>query len=493
MHQDRDHYVWFGTYDGLNLYNGTDSYVFRFEQNNENSLCSNIIHKITDAEPGYLWISTSLGINKFSLDKRAVVESYPGYLECSLLATDPKGNTLAVCKDGFISGYSLASDGFRDLPDEEITPAKVRYLFATGENTFVMVLASGKLRTLETDFSEQNFRVNYTDREIHPQAISYASIEGQTLYLIDNQEKLYQYDLKTRVKQKLADLTGMTRKYGPVINVMSYRERILVFFREGYFVDAATLQVTLQTGFGVFCVMKDQKQNLLWIGTDGNGVHVYYDKPQLFGSLLTSQFPSRIYNPVRGLFTDTYKNLWIGTKGDGLYRISHYDTIVGMIPASSVTKYTINDGLPSNRVYCFAPSRDTSRFWIGSDGVGISYYSYKDKRIRTLVQGKEEVDIKHVHAIAEINDSTLWLATTNVGLLEVHLQAQSSQLKIRSVSSYLPKHGTNSCNEFQSLYYDGDSTIDLRRRILRIIRRLEMCFLFAVRQIPCFILEPVRV
>lgn len=459
MHQDRDHYVWFGTYDGLNLYNGTDSYVFRFEQNNENSLCSNIIHKITDAEPGYLWISTSLGINKFSLDKRAVVESYPGYLECSLLTTDPKGNTLAVCKDGFLSGYSLTSDGFRDLPDDEMGPSKVRYLFATGENTFVMLLASGKLRTLETDFSEQNFRVNYTDMEIHPQAISYATVEGQTLYWVDHQEDLYQYDLRTGVKQKLADLTGMPRKYGSVINVMPHGRRIFVFFREGYFVDAMTSQVALQTGFGVFCVMKDQKQNLLWIGTDGNGVHVYYNKPQLFGSLLTSQFPTRIYNPVRGLFTDAYKNLWIGTKGDGLYCISHYDTIVGMIPASSVTKYTINDGLPSNRVYCFAPSRDTTRFWIGSDGIGISYYSYKDKRIHTLVQGKDEVAIKHVHAIAEINDSTLWLATTSVGLLEVHLQSRSSRLEIRSVNSYLPKHGTNSCNEFQSLYYDGDSLL----------------------------------
>lgn len=459
MHQDRDHYVWFGTYDGLNLYNGTDSYVFRFEQNNENSLCSNIIHKITDAEPGYLWIATSLGINKFSLDKRAVVESYPGYLECSFLATDRKGNTLAVCKDGFLSGYSLTSGGFRDLPDDEISPSTVKSLFTDSENTFMMVLASGKLRTLETDFSEQNFRVNYTDREIHSQPISYATVEGQTLYLVDEQEVLYQYDLRTGVKQKLADLTGMRQKYGSVINVMSHCGRIFVFFREGYFVDAMTSQVALQTGFGVFCVMKDQKQNLLWIGTDGNGVHVYYDKPQLFGSLLASQFPMRIYNPVRGLFTDPYKNLWIGTKGDGLYKISHYDTHVRMIPASSVTKYTINEGLPSNRVYCCTPSQDTTRFWIGSDGIGISYYSYKDKRIHTLVQGKDEVAIKHVHAIAEINDSTLWLATTNVGLLEVHLQIQPSQLKIRSVTSYLPKHGTNSCNEFQSLYYDGDSLL----------------------------------
>ena len=64
MHQDPDGYLWIGTYDGLNLYNGKDTYVYRFELNNKNSLCSNIIHKISDAEPGFIWISTYLGINK---------------------------------------------------------------------------------------------------------------------------------------------------------------------------------------------------------------------------------------------------------------------------------------------------------------------------------------------------------------------------------------------------------------------------------------------
>ena len=67
MHQDPDGYLWIGTYDGLNLYNGKDTYVYRFELNNKNSLCSNIIHKISDAEPGFLWISTSIAIKKLSL------------------------------------------------------------------------------------------------------------------------------------------------------------------------------------------------------------------------------------------------------------------------------------------------------------------------------------------------------------------------------------------------------------------------------------------
>lgn len=35
MHQDPDGYLWIGTYDGLNLYNGKDTYVYRFELNNK--------------------------------------------------------------------------------------------------------------------------------------------------------------------------------------------------------------------------------------------------------------------------------------------------------------------------------------------------------------------------------------------------------------------------------------------------------------------------
>ena len=56
MHQDPDGYLWIGTYDGLNLYNGKDTYVYRFELNNKTTLCSNIISKISDEEPGFLWI-----------------------------------------------------------------------------------------------------------------------------------------------------------------------------------------------------------------------------------------------------------------------------------------------------------------------------------------------------------------------------------------------------------------------------------------------------
>lgn len=67
IHQDLYGFMWFGTYDGLNLYDGKKVTTFRYEINNPNSLSGNTIHNIQSADDGYLWISTQRGLNKFSL------------------------------------------------------------------------------------------------------------------------------------------------------------------------------------------------------------------------------------------------------------------------------------------------------------------------------------------------------------------------------------------------------------------------------------------
>ena len=72
MYQDEAGNMWIGTYDGLHLYDGKETFVYRMELDNERSLCSNIVLRIVPAEPGYLWIATSLGVNKFSLAERCV-------------------------------------------------------------------------------------------------------------------------------------------------------------------------------------------------------------------------------------------------------------------------------------------------------------------------------------------------------------------------------------------------------------------------------------
>lgn len=149
MYQDKDGYMWFGTYDGLNLYNGKNTFVYRSEFDNEFSLCSNIIHNITQADEGSLWISTFLGLNKFSLKERKVIESYPELPEAKLLAADKKGNTWVISKKNYISHYNREDKNFTDIHLPGADMANVKALFVGGDDELYMVTADGKLKNIE--------------------------------------------------------------------------------------------------------------------------------------------------------------------------------------------------------------------------------------------------------------------------------------------------------------------------------------------------------
>lgn len=59
--QDTDKFMWFGTHDGLNRYDGYNFSVFKPDTKNIKSISSNLIWKIIDDDKGNLWIGTTGG------------------------------------------------------------------------------------------------------------------------------------------------------------------------------------------------------------------------------------------------------------------------------------------------------------------------------------------------------------------------------------------------------------------------------------------------
>lgn len=466
MHQDPEGYLWIGTYDGLNLYNGKDTYVYRFQLNNKNSLCSNIIHKISDAEPGFLWIATSLGINKFSLNERKVTESFPGYMECALLATDTSGVTLAICKEDRVSCYNTLSGGFKDLPAEGIGPQTTRALFTGADGHFYLLLASGTLKKLTLDFSDNSFNLQSEERQFHEKPILYASYENDYMFIVDADHQLYRQQVQGNEKEFLSDLSGMIKKQGNITTICTFQSNVYVVFRNGNILNVSQPGNTFDTGIGIFCLMCDKRQDILWIGTDGQGIFMFYDKPDLFGSILLKDLPINIHNPIRSLYTDEDRSLWFGTKGDGIVRIEAYDTYAGKktIPLHAITRFTTADGLASDRVYCFQKSKHHPFIWIGTEGPGLSYYSYKEKQTKTLPQQADLPPIRYVHSIREVNDSTLWLATTGNGLQKITIRKNKALPEIVRIETFWLKNGENICKEIQSMIHVDDSTLFLGSR-----------------------------
>ncbi len=68
IHQDRSGFLWIGTQDGLNRYDGYNFTVYKNDPGDTNSLGNNSIYMIDEDEYDNLWIATEGGLSKLNLN-----------------------------------------------------------------------------------------------------------------------------------------------------------------------------------------------------------------------------------------------------------------------------------------------------------------------------------------------------------------------------------------------------------------------------------------
>ncbi|MEM6698142.1 MAG: two-component regulator propeller domain-containing protein, partial [Bacteroidota bacterium] len=74
--QDSKGFMWFGTNDGLNRYDGYNFTVFKPSPDEEDAINSNLIYAITEDHNGHIWIGTTgAGLNRFD----PVCEKFTAY------------------------------------------------------------------------------------------------------------------------------------------------------------------------------------------------------------------------------------------------------------------------------------------------------------------------------------------------------------------------------------------------------------------------------
>ncbi|MCP5102024.1 MAG: histidine kinase, partial [bacterium] len=65
IHQGKNGFMWFGTHDGLNKYDGYTFTVYTFEPGNPNSLSHVHLRAIAEDGAGILWLGTGDGLDRF--------------------------------------------------------------------------------------------------------------------------------------------------------------------------------------------------------------------------------------------------------------------------------------------------------------------------------------------------------------------------------------------------------------------------------------------
>lgn len=460
LFQDSERFLWVGTYDGLNRYDSRDIYVYKPDINNRNSLSSNVIRNIVETESRCLWINTKWGLNKLSQRTNVIEEYYPDFSENSYIAKGGRNDLYVFSRPNTLSFYLKARHKFVHFPIyRETTYDNVSGFIVDPQDT-IWINHRGKMEryTLAGKDTDTPQVVRHPDFE-HPHAIQYAFDDNGEMILVDSEGNLFHKNRQGL--HFIKNLQRLIRESGDIGSIICDNRDVLIGFKTNGLVRLVAEQNYEPEKFdidcGVFALLKDEQQDIIWIGTDGQGVYAWTKDRYSFNNLPLGLLPIRKKRQVRAVYADKHNTLWLGTKNNGIIRINGYDAAKAYSPANT-SHYTTRDGLTNNAVFVLTPSSAYPVLWIGSDGPGLNYYSYADNRIHTL-SGAAGTPVEQVHALCETGDSSLWVGAGTT-LLKIRVQPHLQSLaatSIRPIRFNVPHKQRN--NQIYSIYAEGDSVI----------------------------------
>ncbi|MEM8997590.1 MAG: two-component regulator propeller domain-containing protein, partial [Acidobacteriota bacterium] len=123
IHQDRRGFMWFGTQDGLNRWDGLEFNLYRHDPEEPSSLPNSYVRALESDADGNLWVGTSFGLGRFD----AVTETFqvfhhdperPDSLsgeDVRGLYADGDGNLWIATQDGGVDRLDIATSTIRRL------------------------------------------------------------------------------------------------------------------------------------------------------------------------------------------------------------------------------------------------------------------------------------------------------------------------------------------------------------------------------------------
>ena len=464
MCQDRERFIWIGTADGLNLYNGIDIKIFKPGNSLSGHLSGNLIEEIWESEQDIIWINTNHGLNRFN-KKSQHTEQFNEFKGKYYCAQTSSNDFFVIYENDYIHYFNRDRNVFTPIDYPWIKINDIRKIFIDSNNVLWVITNKGIVHNCRVSFDSETPEIESIENNIHDNGIHYAFLEKESIYFIDNDHFLFEIDLQSGKKYFITDLKKEIDERGVVSSILKDNDDFLVAFQTNGLIriqntpeNAIKYQIkSIDIYCGVFCLLKDEQQDIIWIGTDGQGLYMHTRDLFSIRSVTFESLPYTIRKPIRAIHIDNNKNLWIGTKDDGILLISKYDSETGINSQKTDYLTTFNSELINNSIYAFGKSR-RNLLWIGGDGPGLNYYSYKEKKIKKILSPDNE-PIRYVHNICEVNDTTLWLSSVGAGIYKVLISGSEDLPVIKSVKRFSFIKDEMSYNFFFTACQENDSII----------------------------------
>ena len=434
--QDRHGYVWVGTCDGLNMWDGERMHLYPNDWSGNEPLSGNLIEEIAVTTDSLFWLRTNYGLDLFDPDTKQV-ERHPDFQGMYRIVTRRSDEIVVFSPEDQCNAYDPVQHRFVRVG----MPAGIRYeellaLHFDTEDNLWLLSRQGIFR-IPTHFAtgDSALRFGRPERIPTPGLPEYAFTDCGRIYYIDDGGTLYEFLPDGCQSVYLKEMHDEIAEMGSVSSIIRDGNDYIVSFQINGVIRLRTtpeqrekfISEHINIDCGVFSLLRDSRQEIVWIGTDGQGLYQRTRNAHSFRSVPFSMLPCNLSKPVRAIHCDHEGTLWIGTKGEGILRIEefHARKRFGSGHTSQIT--TRSSQLIDNSVYVFAGSR-RDLLWIGTEGSGLNYYSYRDRSLHTLRTPNE---LKYVHALYESSPDTLWVATVGCGVFRLVLGGEGPYPTIR--------------------------------------------------------------
>jgi PAS domain S-box-containing protein len=406
MLQDSQGYLWIGTQDGLNRYDGYSITQFKHDKENPNTLSHNSIISIYEDQEGYLWFGTwGGGLNRYDQTSGQFDRFLPDPQDESSLAsgivTDIVQDTQGRLWIGTMNGLDLFDTGsgkfihFRNDPDNPNT-------LSSNAVSSILPTEDGNLWVGTGAYSIEGTGLNLFDPQ-NGTAERIAPRDNNCLSLANVSSLIEAKDGSLWISYGGYSVSGNGfDHFFPESGICQHFD---IALSNGQIIDNNVAQILLDN------------EERLWIASWSGGL--FHMEPNTIGQLQqikhdTADPDSLSSNSVYSLLQDHSGVLWVGTLNAGINKLNP-DALI-------FRTYQHNPAMPgsisSNHISSFAETSD-GRMWVGTWETGLSLFNVFEgtfEAYRFDPRDPTSLSSDLVMSLFADPDGSLWVGTLGGGL-----------------------------------------------------------------------------